>query len=214
MSPRTEDLVGKLLLLGAFGWLLIEKVRQVSLMFAAGGAAPLVVATQLLSLGFVALVVVMTLRRLPARTSASGWVPRIDAILGTFLLILLAWAPPGRAPESVLLLATLLIVGGTAASIWCLHFLGRSFAVLAAARALVTQGPYGIVRHPLYLAEGVTTIGIILAHWSVPALALGLAQFAFQFRRMQHEEAILRAAFPEYTDYAQRVPMIVPALAR
>ncbi len=214
MSPQTEERIGKLLLLGAFGWLLIGKLRDVSLAIARHQSSPLAMTTQLLGLLFVTLVVVMTLRRLPARTSASGWAPRIDAILGTFLLILLAWAPPGDVPEAALALATALIVVGTAASIWCLHFLGRSFAVLAAARALVTRGPYGRVRHPLYLAEGITTIGIIVAHWSLPALAIGIAQFAFQFRRMQHEEAILRATFPEYADYARRVPMIMPALAR
>jgi protein-S-isoprenylcysteine O-methyltransferase Ste14 len=83
---------------------------------------------------------------------------------------------------------------------------------MASARELVTRGPYGVVRHPLYLAEGLSTIGIILLHWSPGVVARGAVQFALQFRRMQNEEKVLRAALPEYADYAARVPMVVPGL--
>jgi protein-S-isoprenylcysteine O-methyltransferase Ste14 len=103
---------------------------------------------------------------------------------------------------------------GTIFSIYCLHYLGRSFSIMASARELVTHGPYGVVRHPLYLAEGISTVGVILLNWSIWAVMLGLVQMALQFRRMLNEEKVLRAAFPEYADYAARVPMIVPGLRR
>lgn len=70
------------------------------------------------------------------------------------------------------------------------------------------------MRHPLYLAEAVTVAGIILTHWSPLAVLLGLLQMAFQVRRMFNEEAVLRSAFPEYGDYAARVPMLIPDLGR
>jgi protein-S-isoprenylcysteine O-methyltransferase Ste14 len=31
-------------------------------------------------------------------------------------------------------------------------------------------------------------------------------------RRAQYEESVLRATFPEYADYARRVPMLIPGL--
>jgi protein-S-isoprenylcysteine O-methyltransferase Ste14 len=150
---------------------------------------------------------------MPPRTTATGWEPRAVAIGGTFFLILLTWLPRGEVGREAMVVATLLIAIGTATSIWCLAHLGRSFAVLASARALVTSGPYGIVRHPLYLAEAVTTVGIVIAHWSLWAVLVGAAQFALQFRRMQHEERVLRAAFPDYGGYAQRVGMVWPKRA-
>ena len=213
MTPRLEELAGKLLLIAAFGYLAVGQMVGVA-QRVVQGQWDLGLAASVLSLAFVLLVVVMTLRRLPSRQNAAGIEPRLMAILGTFLLLLLVWLPPGRPPAGVQLAATLLLVIGTAASIWCLHHLGRSFAILAAARELVTGGPYGIVRHPLYLAEAVSTIGIIVLHWSWPAVVVGTAQLAVQLRRMHHEERVLRAAFPEYGDYARRVPMLLPGAAR
>ncbi len=213
MSARLEELVGKLLIVSVFAYLatgqLIEIIGRLrtpvpTALWALG------LAVQLLSLAFVLLVVAMTVRRLPASRSASGFEPRLAAIAGTFLLMLLLWLPAGQPPLGAQLAATLLLLVGTGASIYCLRYLGRSFSILASARELVTRGPYGVVRHPLYLAEGVSALGIMLAHWSWPALLVGAAHLGIQFRRMQHEERVLRDAFPAYAGYAERVPMLLP----
>jgi protein-S-isoprenylcysteine O-methyltransferase Ste14 len=135
----------------------------------------------------------------------------VTAIAGTFALVLLAVLPPGGGGPMMKFAALVLMLVGTIFSIYCLHYLGRSFSIMASARELVTHGPYGVVRHPLYLAEGISTVGIVLLNWSVGAMLLGLAQMALQFRRMHNEEKVLRAAFPVY---AARVPMIVPGLRR
>ncbi len=213
MNARTEDLLGKSLLLVSFGWVLLGKIRGLmGLLSLPERPDGLIVdlINQSLSLLFVAMVISLTIRRLPPRTSASGWEPRAVAIAGTFTLILLLWVPSGTPGSLVLSISNLLMIIGVAGSLWSLHFLGRSFAVMAAARELVTGGPYGLVRHPLYLFEGLVTVGIILAHWNPWAVLVGAVHFFFQFRRMQHEERVLRAAFPDYDGYAARVPMIVP----
>jgi protein-S-isoprenylcysteine O-methyltransferase Ste14 len=215
LSPRAEDLLGKLLLLVAFGMALFSQVgalRALVLATERPDTWALKLSSQLLSLLFVGMIIALTIRRLPARTSASGWEPRAAAIGGTFLLIVLMWLPMGAASAPVLVTANVLMLVGTLGSLWCLHFLGRSFAVMASARELVTGGPYQLVRHPLYVAEAITVLGVVMAHWSLAAVLVGAAQFALQFRRMQHEERILREAFPEYDAYAQRVPMIWPSL--
>ena len=41
---------------------------------------------------------------------------------------------------------------------------------------------------------------------------LVVVQLAFQWRRVLYEEAVLRRAFPEYDDYARRVPRFIPRL--
>ena len=213
MRPEIEDLIGKMLMVGTFAIMAGRQVIALAHTLASPVRPPLWLlgtVSQFLSLVFVAIVVVMTVRRLPPRQSAAGIEPRITAIAGTFALIFLVWLPVGQTGLAVQVSGLVLLLIGTVSSIFCLHFLGRSFSIMASARSLVTRGPYGVVRHPLYLAEGISTIGIILLHWSLPAVLLGVVQMALQFRRMQNEEAVLRAAFPEYEDYAGRVPMIVP----
>jgi protein-S-isoprenylcysteine O-methyltransferase Ste14 len=217
MSDRVQDLIGKSLLATIFAFFLGLQVKALIGMLQTSPRPALWgldLVSDVLSLGFVALVVFMTIRRLPPRSTAHGLAPRVAAIAGTFALMGLMFLPTNEAPLAARLFATILIVIGTAGSIWCLRFLGRSFSIVAQARKLVTGGPYGIVRHPLYVAEGITTIGIIIMHWSAAAVALGIVQMALQYWRMQFEEQVLRDAFPEYEDYAEEVGMIWPSLRR
>jgi protein-S-isoprenylcysteine O-methyltransferase Ste14 len=215
ISPRFEDLLGKSLLVLTFGYALMGKSAGVAAMLALADRPEtwaLELINRVTSLLFVALVIALTIRRLPPRTSASGWEPRAAAIGGTFTLILLLWVPSGVPSVPILTFANLLMIFGLTGSLWSLHFLGRSFSVMASARELVTGGPYGLVRHPLYFFEGLVALGMILSHWNVWAIVIGALHFALQFRRMQHEERVLRSAFPDYEGYAARVPMILPRL--
>ena len=54
-------------------------------------------------------------------------------------------------------------------------------------------------------------LGSVMSGWSIWSALLGVASVALQFRRMQHEENILRSTFPEYEEYGQNVPMIIPS---
>jgi protein-S-isoprenylcysteine O-methyltransferase Ste14 len=91
-----------------------------------------------------------------------------------------------------------------------LLWLGRAFSVMAQSRRLVVTGPYSIVRHPLYLCEEISVLGIALAHLSIAAVLIVLVQWMFQLRRMTNEEHVIEATFPEYADYATRTPKILP----
>ncbi len=88
-------------------------------------------------------------------------------------------------------------------------WLGQSCAVMAAARKLVTGGPYRFVRHPLYAAELIMILGLILWNLSLTSALLLVAITLPQLRRAHNEEQVLRQAFPEYEDYARRVPKII-----
>lgn len=213
MTSRLEDITGKVFIVLVFFYFTLKQLASIVAIIRFRESIDfweLVLSSRALGLLFLCMVVGLTVIRLPPKHSAKGVEPRLSALAGTFILMLLVVLPAGTVGPELLLVSTALIAIGTGLSIYCIFWLGRSFSIMATARALVTSGPYAVVRHPLYAAEAISVVGFLIAHWSVAALVLGAAQFAFQFRRMFNEEHVLRCEFPEYADYASRVPMFIP----
>ena len=159
---------------------------------------------------FLALVAATTLTRLRPIAKAQGIQPRVSALLGTFLITTLAILPPAQLHPFWTTLSTLLVIAGTLMAFVVLRWLGRSFSIMAEARNLVTTGPYAIVRHPLYVAEELAALGILIQVFSPLAVLIIGAQFLLQLQRTRNEEEVLRATFPEYSDYAAKTPWIIP----
>jgi protein-S-isoprenylcysteine O-methyltransferase Ste14 len=90
--------------------------------------------------------------------------------------------------------------------------LGRCFGVLPEARGLVTGGPYRLVRHPLYLGELGTCLGLVIASPSGRNLFAAVVFVLAQAARMLMEERELARQFPEYHAYAARTPRLIPVL--
>jgi protein-S-isoprenylcysteine O-methyltransferase Ste14 len=134
------------------------------------------------------------------------------ALFASFSIMLIGLLPDRRWRPEVELAGSLLLAAGMAYSIWSLAFLRRSFSILPEARRLVTDGPYRLSRHPLYLGEGVAALGLLLPTAGPVAIALALAALAAQLLRMRWEESVLTREFPEYRDYARRVPRYFPFL--
>jgi protein-S-isoprenylcysteine O-methyltransferase Ste14 len=161
---------------------------------------------------FLVLVAATALTRLSPILKAKGIEPRVSALLGTFLSAGLAALPQTELGPVSSITSTLLIITGAVLSFVVLRWLGKSFSILAEARRLVTTGPYKVVRHPLYLCEGIALLGVTLQVISPLAVAITLIIALIQFRRMINEEAVLNSAFPEYGAYAARTPRLAPAL--
>jgi len=98
------------------------------------------------------------------------------------------------------------------ASIAAALTLGRAFSVLPQARLFVTNGPYKLVRHPLYLAEQIGNFALVMQFKQPWAALVALASLAAQFPRMHYEEQILRATFPQYNEYAARTWRFIPGI--
>ena len=79
--------------------------------------------------------------------------------------------------------------------------------------ALATSGPYAYTRNPLYLGSLLIGIGFAVAarSWWV-GVALVVMFFAIYLPVIRDEEAFLRQKFPEFEEYAQRVPRMFPRL--
>jgi protein-S-isoprenylcysteine O-methyltransferase Ste14 len=164
---------------------------------------------------FVAMMVALTVVRDQPRLQAPGARPRIVALLGTNLILFGAFFLPEPGPltmfESVA--SSVLILAGNFLTVVVIRRLGRSFSIMAEARVLVTDGPYALIRHPLYLVEEMAVVGVFIQLLSWPAAVLFVVHFAFQLQRMRNEERILTQAFPrEYRAYAARTARLIPGI--
>ena len=94
--------------------------------------------------------------------------------------------------------------------VFVVFHLGRSFSIVPQARTLVRTGPYKFVRNPLYLAEEVAMLGILLQFYSPATLAVFLLHGAVQVRRIFYEENLLRLTLPDYACYAASTSRLIP----
>jgi len=157
------------------------------------------------------LALLMILRRQPLG-KASGFYPRFAAVAGTFMSLAIVMLPARELSTPLYVVSTLLIVGGIGFALYAVIELGRSLSMLPEARRLVTNGPYSVIRHPLYLGEAIALVGITLQYLSPWALALLLLQCIFQLERMKNEELVLSRVFPEYRDYAAHTVRLLPGV--
>ena len=161
---------------------------------------------------FATLLIYLLLRRHPPISGTGGFFPRFAALAGTYLSTAMITLPQMPALSLWVQVGTLLTLMGTAFAVYALISLGRSVSIMAEARALVTSGPYRIVRHPLYLGEQIALVGLMLQFFSYWAVALLAFQFTFQFYRMRYEERLLKHTFPEYKSYAARTYRLIPLI--
>jgi protein-S-isoprenylcysteine O-methyltransferase Ste14 len=80
--------------------------------------------------------------------------------------------------------------------------------------SLATSGPYAYTRNPLYLGSLLIGVGFAVAarSWWVGG-ALVAMFFAIYLPVIRDEEMFLRVRFPEFEEYARRVPRMWPRLA-
>ncbi|MBI3288033.1 MAG: isoprenylcysteine carboxylmethyltransferase family protein [Elusimicrobia bacterium] len=103
---------------------------------------------------------------------------------------------------------------GQGLGMWARRTLAGSFSprlAPAAESALITAGPYRIIRHPIMLGFLMTWIGTAVmlgSPWM--CIAFGLVSILIM-RRVALEEEALEAAFgSEYARYRESVPLITP----
>lgn len=82
--------------------------------------------------------------------------------------------------------------------------LGRSFGIVPANRGVVTAGPYGLVRHPIYTGYLMTHLAFLAAHPSLGnLLIIFIADAALVGRAFREERTLVKDA--RYQAYCRRV---------
>lgn len=141
---------------------------------------------------------------------ADGVLPSLIAFAGGYL----PWTIPMLAPASAsatqnFLSAALVSIGATLMVVAIFH-LGRSFSIVPQARSLVRTGPYAVVRNPLYLAEEIAILGVLLQYFCLVTLLIFLVHGVLQVRRVFYEEKLLQSVFIDYHDYARSTFRMIP----
>ncbi len=131
-------------------------------------------------------------------------VARLRVPCGFLLVAAFAWF---AAPSPVSLAAGLPVA---AAGLW---LRGWAAGHLAKNKTLATSGPYGHLRNPLYLGTLTVAAGLVIAarQWGLAALFSAVFGLVY-LPVIELEEQHLRKLFPEYKEYAERVPILVPRL--
>jgi protein-S-isoprenylcysteine O-methyltransferase Ste14 len=120
------------------------------------------------------------------------------------------------APPSATMFATgaTITAVGLIFSVWARRHLGRNWSgtvTIKEDHELITTGPYGIVRHPIYTGLLVAFVGsaIAVGEWrGIVAVLLAFLSFLFKLRI---EERWMRERFGDaYRAYCRRVPALVP----
>ena len=113
-------------------------------------------------------------------------------------------------------LGVALCAAGGVLRLWPVFVLGRRFSGLVAIQPghrLVTDGIYGVIRHPSYLGLIVNLLGWALAFRSVIGLLLVALTVLILLGRIHSEEALLRSQFgAEYDAYRARTWRLIPGL--
>jgi protein-S-isoprenylcysteine O-methyltransferase Ste14 len=80
---------------------------------------------------------------------------------------------------------------------------------------MVTEGVFGIVRHPIYLGEALLYVGLLIWSMSLAAAVVWALAFGFLHYISRHEERLMLGIFgQEYKRYMEEVPMWGPRIRR
>ena len=170
----------------------------------------------LMWLSTVALRLIRRSRRRGLRAQAPWYVTYYPPLVWVPLVVATLFIKGERELDDTTQLVGLAVAfAGSAFGAWSMWSLGRAYGTsldLFGDHRLKTDGPFAVVRHPMYLAVVVYHVGAALALESLSILAVA-ALFVVPYTaiRIGYEERVLREGFGErYDEYARRTPMLLP----
>jgi protein-S-isoprenylcysteine O-methyltransferase Ste14 len=133
-------------------------------------------------------------------------------VAAQFLLILALIVPSARFAVNLpgaILLGVGLMVGLRAITVMKLGAFNIRPDVKKGA-VLVKEGPYKIIRHPMYTSVLLSTAGIACFNGGLLRVSLWLLLALLLVYKARYEESLLKAQFPEYKAYMTGTKALIP----
>ena len=151
---------------------------------------------------------------------SNRWVIAVFGVLGILLAFVPAytdrkdfWTLDG---DAIRWIGVALYAVGGVLRLWPVFVLGNRFSGLVAIQpghTLVTNGMYGVIRHPSYLGLLINAVGWSLAFRSGVGVLIALANLVPLLARIRAEESLLRSQFgAEYDAYRARTSRLIPGV--
>jgi len=185
-------------LLSAFGsgWFFVLAILSITAVTRSDASTSLMLARSSIVVLYL-LFGVLILVRPAAKSCDRGLLPRAMAFIGTYTPWTIGFVP-FTDYNTANLLSPILVFGGMILAIATLFHLKTAFSLVPQGRFVVHSGPYRWLRHPLYVAEEIAVLGVLLQHLTPLAILIVVAHIAVQIGRVHYEERLLRETFPEY----------------
>jgi len=133
---------------------------------------------------------------------------------GTAFTLLVIFPVHPSARDQLQWVGLPLTLGGLGFAIWARFHLGRNWSALATIKhdhELVTSGPYGLVRHPIYTGLIGAAVGSVLVFQHLPGVVATLMILVGVVIKIRVEERIMRERFGSvYEVYTREVKSLIP----
>ncbi len=159
-----------------------------------------------------ALLVFLYIIRSSARSTTKSLFAKTIAVIATFLPFTIPLLSRPSDNPAIMIPASLVTLSGIVIAIYSLSTLGGSVSIIPQARSLVQNGPYKYVRHPVYLGELISILGVVLARPSAIAMAIYCLLTVLLIYRAFQEERLLESALPEYESYSLNKARFIPGI--
>ncbi len=164
----------------------------------------------------------VTLQASPRQESRSARLGRVLArrrawIFSPLFLLacVLAATRPAALPRAASQAAALVVIASWVLRVWATGY--RTWVHKSgASRYLMSAGPYAYIRHPLYLANGLSGAAALVVLGQLELLAPYAVSYAVvtAFIVLREEEALLSRFGAEHEGYRESVPMFCPLPGR
>lgn len=129
-----------------------------------------------------------------------------------FLTLLLLFLSGPVTPNNIF--SFVLLPVGILLGLYALWYMRQSkiqiFPVVSKNAVLITQGPYQIIRHPMYTAVLLVTLSMVLNDFSITRMVIYVVLLINQLFKINYEEKLLANHFSEYADYKKTTAKLIP----